>query len=46
MIIVDTSVWIDHFGNVSGAHVEKLNRLLDSERVAIGDLILAEILQG
>jgi predicted nucleic acid-binding protein len=46
MILVDTSVWIDHFNNVENSEVQTLRRLLSEGRIAIGDLILLEILQG
>ena len=46
MILVDSSVWIDYFRGTSTAQTERLNGLLDSEPLAIGDLILVEILQG
>ncbi|MBA17941.1 MAG: VapC toxin family PIN domain ribonuclease [Sphingomonas sp.] len=46
MILVDSSVWIDYFRGDPGPHVETLDRLLGSTPVAIGDLMLAEVLQG
>ena len=46
MILVDSSTWIDYFRGVSTTQTSKLDRLLDSEPLAIGDLILAEVLQG
>ena len=46
MILVDTSVWIDHFNGVDNAEVQALRRLLSQGQVAMGDLILLEILQG
>lgn len=46
MILVDTSVWIDFFrGNVT-PQTDKLDSLLGLEPLAIGDLIVAEVLQG
>ncbi|WP_025323052.1 type II toxin-antitoxin system VapC family toxin [Deferrisoma camini] len=45
-ILVDTSVWIDLFRARPLAHVDKLKRLLGEEEILLGDLILAEILQG
>lgn len=46
MILVDSSVWIDYFrGNVT-AETDKLDALLGAEPLAIGDLILTEVLQG
>lgn len=46
MIVVDTSVWIDFFNGAATPEVEILDRLLGSEPLLIGDLILAEVLQG
>lgn len=46
MILVDSSVWIDYFRGVASPQVDKLDALLGSEPLAIGDLILAEVLQG
>jgi predicted nucleic acid-binding protein len=46
MILVDSSVWIDYFRGVPTAASEKLDSLLGNEPLAIGDLILAEVLQG
>jgi len=43
---VDSSVWIDYFNGKTTAAVERLDRLLGSEQLAIGDLILTEVLQG
>lgn len=46
MILVDSSVWIDYFNGAITPQTEKLNSLLGRERLAIGDLILLEVLQG
>ncbi len=46
MILVDSSVWIDYFRGKITAQTEKLDRLLGHEPLAIGDLILTEVLQG
>jgi predicted nucleic acid-binding protein len=46
LILVDTSVWIDYFKGASTAQTEKLDKLLGHEPLAIGDLILTEVLQG
>lgn len=46
MIIVDSSVWVDYFNGVPGRHTDKLDELLGSKPIAIGDLILTEVLQG
>ena len=46
MILVDSSVWIDYFQGRITAQTEKLDGLLGQEPLAIGDLILTEVLQG
>jgi hypothetical protein len=46
MIIVDTSVWIDYFKGLDTPETLALDSALGDEEVAIGDLILLEILQG
>ena len=46
MIVVDSSVWIDYFNGVDSSAVERLDALLGAEPVAVGDLILTEVLQG
>ena len=46
MILVDSSVWIDYFQGANTPQTEILDRLLGHEPLAIGDLILTEVLQG
>lgn len=46
MIVVDSSVWIDYFNGVESAATARLDQLLGVEPLAVGDLILAEVLQG
>lgn len=46
MILADSSVWIDYFNGTVTPQTEKLDHLLGSEPLAIGDLILTEVLQG
>lgn len=46
LILVDSSVWIDYFNGVATAQTDKLDSLLGEEPLAIGDLILTEVLQG
>ena len=46
MIIVDTSVWIDHFNGKDTSETQILGAALSSHLVAIGDLILLEVLRG
>lgn len=46
MILVDTSVWVDYFNGIENEQTESLDRILSGQTVLIGDIILAEILQG
>jgi predicted nucleic acid-binding protein len=46
VIVVDSSVWIDYFNGVDSAGSERLDKLLGVEPLAVGDLILTEVLQG
>jgi len=46
MILVDSSVWIDYFRGIGTPQTDRLDVLLGTEPLAIGELILAEILQG
>lgn len=46
MIVVDTSVWIDYFNGVPAPQAGLLDALLGERMLAVGDLILAELLQG
>lgn len=46
MIVVDTSVWVDYFNGVPTIQARLLDELLGRSVLAIGDLILAELLQG
>jgi predicted nucleic acid-binding protein len=46
LTLVDSSVWIDYFKGTVTAQTERLDKLLDQELLAIGDLILVEVLQG
>ena len=45
MILVDSSVWIDFFRGTVTPQVDVLDRLLGEEPVAIGDLMMTEVLQ-
>lgn len=44
--MVDTSVWIDYFNGVPTPQADLLDDLLGERVLAVGDLILAELLQG
>ena len=46
MILVDSSVWIDYFNGAITPQTERLDKLLGYEPLAIGDLIVVEVLQG
>ncbi|BFM20090.1 PIN domain nuclease [Gilvimarinus japonicus] len=46
MILVDSSVWIDYFSGNDSTEADFLDRTLGNRAVAIGDLILTEVLQG
>lgn len=46
MIVVDSSIWIDYFTGKDTPGAEKLDSLLGEDLVAIGDLMLTEVLQG
>jgi len=46
MILVDSSVWIDYFRGKDTKQTDRLDALLDSEPLVVGDLILVEVLQG
>jgi predicted nucleic acid-binding protein len=46
LILVDSSVWIDYFRGTDNRQTDLLDRLLAREPIAIGDLILTEVLQG
>ncbi len=46
MILVDSSVWIDYFRGAVTLQTERLDALLGSEPLAVGDLSLTEVLQG
>ena len=46
MLLVDSSVWVDYFNGRITKETDRLDALLGTEPVAIGDLILVEVLQG
>jgi predicted nucleic acid-binding protein len=46
VILVDSSVWIDYFSGIANIQTDKLDQLLGKEPVAVGDIILTEVLQG
>jgi predicted nucleic acid-binding protein len=46
MILVDSSVWIDFFNGVESPQVAVLDASLGEVPILVGDLIMAEVLQG
>jgi len=46
MVLVDTSVWIDYFRGRPTPEADRLDVFLGTEIVGIGDLMLAEVLEG
>ena len=46
MILVDSSVWIDYLRGSATPQALKLDSLLGRVPLAIGDLVLTEVLQG
>lgn len=46
MIVVDSSVWIDFFNGTRSPATDALDSLLGVELLVVGDVILAEVLQG
>lgn len=46
MWIVDSSVWIDYFGGKITTQTDLLDAALDWQEIALGDIVLCEVLQG
>ena len=46
MWIVDSSVWIDYFNGVITPQTDLLDAALGQQEIGLGDIILAEVLQG
>ncbi len=46
MWIVDSSVWIDYFGGKVTPQTDLLQAALGWQAIALGDIILCEVLQG
>ena len=46
MLLVDSTVWIDYFNGRITPETDYLDRVLDEQLILVGDLILAEVLQG
>ena len=46
MILVDSSVWIDHLNDTATGAVQRLRAAIPVQPLLVGDLILCEVLQG
>ena len=46
MLLVDSSVWIDFFNGRTTPQVDYLHDSLGQTEIIVGDIILAEVLQG
>ena len=46
MILVDTSVWVDHLNDSPTVEVRVFRQLVGRQELIVGDLILCEVLQG
>jgi predicted nucleic acid-binding protein len=46
MILVDSSVWVDYFRGSDTAQTDRLYSWINVKRLAVGDLVLVEVLQG
>jgi predicted nucleic acid-binding protein len=46
MFVADSSVWIDYFNGKPSAETDSLDAALGEELVTVGDIMLAEVLQG
>lgn len=46
MLVVDSTVWIDYFNGVVSRQTDYLHHMADQTPILVGDLILAEVLQG
>ena len=46
MLLVDSSVWIDYFNGSPTPETDYLHAALPRREILVGDIILAEVLQG
>jgi len=46
VILVDSSVWIDHFRDPATQTALRLRALIERELLLVGDVLLCEVLQG
>jgi predicted nucleic acid-binding protein len=46
MVVVDSGVWIDYFNGRSSTQTNVLDTALGQDLITVGDIMLAEVLQG
>jgi len=46
MLLVDSTVWVDYFNGTENPQTNYLYQIVDKTPILVGDLILAEVLQG
>jgi hypothetical protein len=46
MLVVDSTIWIDYFNGVESPQTDYLQQIADKTPILVGDIILAEVLQG
>jgi len=46
MLLIDSSVWIDYFNGAPTPQTDYLHGALPRREILVGDIILAEVLQG
>ncbi len=46
MIFIDSTIWVDYFNGQINPQTDYLDNILTSVPILVGDLILAEVLQG
>jgi len=46
VVVIDTSAWVEYFREGEPSVAERVDRSLDTEQAAIGDLVYCEVMQG
>ena len=46
MFLVDSTIWIEYFNGIRSSHTDYLDVRLSKDLILVGDLMLAEVLQG
>jgi hypothetical protein len=46
MLVVDSTVWINYFNGIESPQTDYLHAVIEQAPVLVGDLMLAEVLQG